>query len=341
MSKKAIGKRVGVRWATIFAVPISIFLAAGVASITSFADGQGDVTVSVSVVDSTPSGQPAQQVVQLDEGQVVTDAKVTIKLVGLEPFSFVQVFAQSTPVLIASGYADKDGIFETVAKLPPTLEVGSHQVLAAAQKKGQSKPTLVSLVKFKVSADGVLGNTSSGKHLPVTESPAPTTTAKPQELLDGVLFIGGLDLKANPSFQFLGPKGQASFTVMNAYKRSYSLTMDQTVDAWGLFPISEVRNYPIVNLRPKEARVVTKSLPHIGHWGLYVQRLTITPPVKLDDLSLPVVHRESVFLVVPVLPLVVLGLVMVFEAVRRFFIGPYVKGWRLLKTLVLEVEESE
>jgi len=331
----------------LLAVPVLILVGVAMAATSSMADGQGDITVSVSVVDSTPTNVPTAQTVSLSSGQSITSAQVDIVLVGLQPFSLVQVYAQSTPVLIASGFADKNGTFTAKASLPPTLEAGSHSVVAAAQKKGETAPTLVSLVQFVVSTNGTLTNTTKGTkgYKPgsssgsgVTESPAPSTTASPVDILDGVLFIGGLKLDASPNLKVQGPDATAGFTLMNAYKRAYTVSVDETVKAWGVGEISRISNYSVTNLRPKEARTILKTIHGIGQWGFYTIDLTVTPPAKLDSLTLPAVHRQSVVLVVPLLPILVVLILLAIELIRRSFVMPYLRGRKLLKNLLVEPE---
>ncbi|MFM7030794.1 MAG: hypothetical protein ACKOWK_07010 [Micrococcales bacterium] len=331
----------------LLALPALILVGVTMAATSSMADGQGDITVSVNVVDSSPTNVPTAQTVSLTSGQSITSAKVEIVLVGLEPYSLVQIYAQSTPVLIASGFADKLGTFRALASLPPTLEAGSHSVVASAQKKGQTAPTLVSLVQFVVSTNGTLTNTTkgtkgykpgSGSGSGVTESPAPSTTAVPQEILDGVLFVGGLGMDATPNLSPAGPGATARFTLMNAYKRAYTLSVDETVKAWGVGQISRVSNYSVTNLKPREARTILRRIPRIGQWGLYTVDLTVTPPAKLDALTLPEVHRQSVVLVVPLLPVLVLLILVAIELIRRSFLMPYLRGRRLLQNLLVEPE---
>lgn len=336
----------------LLVLPALVLFGLATAATSSMADGDADITVSVNVVDSSPTNLPTAQSVTLNSGQSITSAEVDIVLVGLEPFSLVQVYAQSTPVLIASGFADKYGTFKAKATLPPTLEAGSHSVVASAQKKGETAPTLVSLVQFTVSANGTLTNTTKGTkgYKPgsssssggtgVTESPAPSTTASAAALLDGVLFVGGLGLNAVPDLAIEGPTATSGFTVMNAYKRAYTLTVEEDVKVWGIAQISQLKNYSVVNLKPKEARTITKTVPRLGQWGLYTVDVTVIPPARLDQLTLPVVHRQSVFLVVPLLPIAVLLVLLGVELLRRALVMPYLRGRKLLKKLLVEPEVS-
>mgnify|MGYP000502898947 CR=1 FL=1 len=304
----------------------------------SWADPEGDVTVSANVIESSPTDLPTTTTAELGTGEVITDAPVTITLTGLEPFSLVQIFAQSDPILIASGYADKYGIFEVVAKLPPTLEAGAHSVVASAQKRGESAPTLVSLVKFTVSSSGRITNKSSNK--PAIDSTSmPSVTAAPeQELVEGVLFVGALNLDAQPTFHWDGGTGKFNATVMNAYKKPYTLTVNVTVKALGLFPIGEVKRFSVTKLKDHEARTLSYELAGLGQWGIYSLDVEVIPPVKLDDLTLPRVHRQALFFVLPLIPLFVLLALVFIELLRRTLVMPYLKGRKLLANLMHDDE---
>jgi len=321
--------------AFVAALTLSL-LASLTLTIQSKADPSGDIVVSIEVMDSVPENLPEVQVVNLETGTTITSATVEIVLVALDPFSLVQIYVQSDPVLIASGFADKYGVFKVIANLPPTLEAGDHSVVALVQTKGQSKPTLKSLVKFAVSTNGKVTNKSKKPTKPVQESPAPSTTANAADIIQGVLFISGIRFLSEPTLDPRGNRGKVTTTVMNAYNKPYTLTVDETVKAWGLFELTRVESHQVINLKPKEARTLEHELKGIGQWGIYTVDLTVTPPETIDDLTLPAVHRDSIVFIVPLFPLLILILLAMLETLRRFVLMPYIRGTRLLKTLMAE-----
>lgn len=317
----------------VFALLFTLVLSLTIA-VQSKADDSGDVTVSVEVMDSVPANLPTAEKVVLDSGTTITNAPVDIVLVGLEPFSLVQIYAQSDPILIASGFADKYGVFKVTTNLPPTLEAGDHSVVASVQLKGQTKPSLKSLVKFAVTTNGTIHNTSKSPYKPVTESPAPSTTANAVDLIQGVLFISGVKLVSEPTINPLGAPASVEVTVMNAYNKPYTLSVDEDVKALGLIELSQVVSHQVVDLKPKEARTLVHQTPAIGQWGIYTVDFTVTPPKTLDDLTLPPVHRQTIVFIVPVLVFTVLGGLLLLELLRRFLIAPYLRGRKLLQNLI-------
>lgn len=146
--------RRGFRATTVgMAIIGTIFIGANIPGSAS----ASDVNISVPVVSPAPTPAPVIEVpVVIPVGVPLASVTVTISLSGLEPFSFVQVFAHSDPVLLASGFADAVGAFETSVSLPPSLPAGDH---AISLQNTLSNGTIVetTLTTFSVSAGGQTG----------------------------------------------------------------------------------------------------------------------------------------------------------------------------------------
>jgi len=311
-----------------------------------------DLDITATVVESTPSPTKVLAVdVTLPIGEdTATAPLVTIKLTGLEPFSFVQIFAQSEPILIASGFADRNGVFTATVPLPATLEAGAHEITASSQLKGQKAPTFRTIAKFTVSESGAIGakpgggtsggggggtgggttggggggtgggtGTGGGGGGSPSASPTPTSTVQ-GESYGGILIVGGLSAASVPTWSVEGEPATIQITFENSYNKPYDLKTNFKVRNFAGVELARSERLLVSNLKPKEIRTVTlKTSKKIGQWGAYSADVTIVPPKTIDTFTLPSIHRSHDFFVVPVIPGSILLLLLSIETLRRIF----------------------
>ena len=307
-----------------------------------------DIEVVAEVGESTPSANPVESV-KLTENKTVGAAYASITLVDLEPFSFVQIYVQSEPILVASGFADKAGVFTCKAIIPSSLPPGNHTILASRINLGATTPSLKSLVKFAVAIDGVVSRKvkhsgSGGGASNVSESPAPrpteTTPVKSQEF-NGVINVGGLKIETAPTFAWSGQKLTAQIAIQNVYKKKYSVNVRIQTLALGIFKMAPDRVYHLENLKKNETRVLVQTIREAGQWGFYSSKFTVYPPRSIDGLTLRPIARESSIFAPPLIPLSIFAVILLAEALRRFVLEPRRKTTRWLKEMALEAERNE
>ena len=330
-------------------------IAAGLSFLAPSLAQADDITVSASVIDSTPSATPTQ-FVTLPIGDTASAAPVVdIQLTGLEPYSFVQIFAQSDPVLIASGFADKFGVFKTKASLPPNLEAGDHTVTASVQKKGETQAALQTLAKFVISTGGKVqatpknskpgsgsnhgqsggqgssagGQTGGGT---VTQSPAaspmPTTGASS---IGGVLLVGGAVAESKPSWNIEGAPARIAVSLQNNYKSKYPVKVSVTVTNILGWQVARITNVNVGQIaQGKHLMLIAETKSGIGQWGFYSASIRVVPPASIDGITLNALNREVSFFVVPIWPTILIILLIVVEILRRLF-SPRIRLMRLAK----------
>jgi hypothetical protein len=217
----------------------------------------------------------------------VATAEFSVALVGLEPFSFVEVYANSEPVLIASGYADGYGKFSAVVKLPPNLPAGNHSITAVTVAADGTQKT-ITVVEFAVLADGKVarsGTAPSGTTVPegvidegtVTEEEADTFLASNPLNLSGVFYVGAFESSASYDDGLLNPGARMSMYINNVHpKNAGGTVMFWVTNPLGLI-VAEIKPYTIKPLAPGETRLVTSRFSDIGQWGGYTTHLSFTP----------------------------------------------------------------
>ena len=305
---------------------VGLALALGFSLLAPALASADDIAINVNVVDSTPSASPTQ-FVTLPVGKSATTAPVVdIQLTNLEPYSFVQVFAQSTPVLIASGFADKYGVFKVKANLPNNLEAGDHTITASVQKKGETTAALQTLVKFAVSTGGTVqkapkggGAGSDGGATNVTESPVASPQPSSDTLsIGGVLLVGGVLSESPTTWNLDGAPAKVAISLANNYSKSFAV--DVSISVTNVFgqQVASIADYRVASLKPKtNLMLIAKSRNSLGQWGVYNTRVTVKPPSKLDSLQLNSVEREGTFFVWPTWPLAFTAVLALALALRR------------------------
>jgi hypothetical protein len=248
------------------------------------------ISITVPVVTPVPTPAPTTETpVVVPVGATVATAEFSIALVGLEPFSFVEVYANSEPVLIASGYADGYGEFSAVVKLPPNLPAGDHSITALTVAADGTTKT-ITVVEFAVLANGRLAkagsSTSSTTPVPggiidegtVTEEEADTFLASNPLNLSGVFYVGAFESSATyDDGGLLTPGARMSMYINNVHPKNAG----GTVRFWVTNPVglivAESKPYTIKPLAPGETRLVTSRFSDIGQWGGYTTHLSFTP----------------------------------------------------------------
>jgi len=267
------------------------------------------VEIEVPVISQTPTPLPTLGApVVVPVGATVGEATFKIELEGLEPFSLVEVYANSQPVLIASGFANSEGEFLAEVKLPPNIAPGDHSITATNTLTNGTKKT-ITIVKFEVLPGGKLaqagsttgGNSSTGG----TVNEAPVTEAEEEEFLgsnpinlSGVFYVGGYQSFATYDVGgILNPGAKISMYINNAYTQSASGTLKFWVtNPLGLLVV-ESKPYNLKPLTSGETRLVSFNFEGIGQWGAYTSHLSFTPD-KSVNLGIETPYLRSDFLFV-------------------------------------------
>jgi hypothetical protein len=283
--------------------------------LAALADSSGTVTIGADVVESTPT-QGSQPAVVINPAQSLAQATTLITLTGLDPFSYVEVYVQSTPILIASGFADKYGTFKAEAHLPTTLEAGGHSVTAKMQVAGQP-PKLITLATFAVSATGGVsaskpvkgggsgegGNngtqtTPSATATPSSSSsPSATSPEFQQSSVGGVLMVGGLLSRQAPGSNFWNPDLQTNITLENTYKAPYNVSISSNLyGMWGI-QLADAKTRLLRNLPVSRRTNLVIRNSGVGEFGFYEVDVTVMPEVSVDGQQVqPMTFKSQVFI---------------------------------------------
>jgi hypothetical protein len=332
---------------TIAAVLGTVFLTSFFSS-ASFAQDDDGVPITVQVLTPTvaPSPRPASPVtVPVDVP--LSEARFPITLSGLEPYSYVEIFANSTPVLIASGFADSQGVFETTVKLPANLPVGDHTISATNTLSNGTKISTIA-VAFSVTSSGriapagtsndnieaarargaSLGNGTSSEASvsdeTVTGSAASLELGPDPFNLGGVFYVGGLVAEAIYPKNAMTPGAMMSFSIRNVSNEHLSADVVFSVhNIFGLKVGQEAR-YVLRDVAPGETRHVTASVYNIGQWGIYTAHMKLTPPSQVGNNVLTPFELTNSFFAFP-------GWVTLWVVLVTLLSAGYVLGMRLRK----------
>lgn len=146
-------------------------------------------------VVATPTTAPAISIDGVVEvGGTIAGSSITVRGSGLAASSAWSVWLRSTPVLLASGFADGDGAFERTVVLPSSIEQGAHRLIVSGVDANGA--AVESIVYVTVRADGTLGYSSTVQAQPAATVPAlPSTGAEASgAMLALALLLGGLAL---------------------------------------------------------------------------------------------------------------------------------------------------
>lgn len=325
-------------------------MAAGIsvgAAGASYADENDGLPISVQVV--TPSVAPSPRTetpVVVPVNTPVAEAVFPIVLTGLQPFSYIEIFANSTPVLIASGFADSSGRFEAAVRLPANLPVGDHTITATNTLSDGTKLTTVA-VAFSVSSSGRIAaptnggeqstaaasrsassaaGTSSGTTVTqetVTGADAAVLLGPDPFNLGGVFYVGGLVAHASYPLSVFAPAAEVAFAVRNVSEEKLTASLNFTIENALGMTVAKLTDYKLRDLEPGETREVTALVRNIGQWSFYSARMTFVPPENVGGNTLTSFSLSSGFLA--------FAIWVFFAAVAAAaLVGTYVLGLRYL-----------
>ncbi|TFB84056.1 hypothetical protein E3O44_16345 [Cryobacterium algoricola] len=140
---------------------VALLALGGTVSISSSAqaDNGEAVALTVSVAAKLPLG-PVQIHCLLTVGPRVDSAPVVVTIHGLKPFSHVEVWVHSTPVLLISGTADSAGDFSGSGTLPAGLEAGGHTIEVVGTTAADDPFSQVA-ASFAVTEAGTIGSATT------------------------------------------------------------------------------------------------------------------------------------------------------------------------------------
>ena len=313
------------------------------AMVSTSAASADDIPVVANVITPSPAATFDVEV-DLPIGESAETApSVVIKLSGLEPYSFVQIFAQSEPILIASGFADKDGEFRAKVQLPPTLESGAHSIVALAQKEGESVAKSVTLAKFNISESGTIGksnssnsgstgtgqdsgneggvtepsgNDSGGSQSPSAE-PTPKPTDEAADIAKGVILVSGLTTTSVVSINPLDQTLRIILTLRNNHKTEIPVSVSASISNFLGVAVAESSKAEKFVMLSNQTRSIKLKPIAIGHWGFYTAQVKAEPLGSVNGPALQPLIREVSFFSAPVLPMTIASAVIAFEFVKR------------------------
>jgi hypothetical protein len=145
---------------------LALALMAGLQTPTLAAEEKG-IGLTVRVV--TPAYIPPPELVTpivIPDNAPISEVTFMIKLEGFQPFSYVEIYVRSEPVLLASGFADSEGEFTAVVDIPNDLPEGDHSITVANTLANGSFREVI-LVQFGVSDSGTVGQAEN----PIVDGP--------------------------------------------------------------------------------------------------------------------------------------------------------------------------
>lgn len=266
----------------------------------SSAEENGGINLRVPIVAPTPTPSPQiASPIKLPIDTPVAEATLSIALQGLEPFSFIEIFANSTPVLIASGFADAAGRFEAEVQLPPNLSTGDHTI-SAKNTLSNGTTSTTTLVAFSVTSSGTVGESATvGEDGVATGTAAPTSSSTISEEtvaaeqaasllgpdpfnLGGVFYVGGVTATVDYGAGVGSPQAIVKFAVSNVSRK----TQNAQIRFWATTPpgmtVATTNVYNVTEIKPNSIRVVTAHLRDIGQWGLYSAHVSFMPPASVN-----------------------------------------------------------
>jgi len=353
LNRSKVGpKRGGARaWLTNFAYASGLVVALAIPFVGAVSAQSADIPITVPVTSLTKIKVDAT----LPIGTTIDNATVPIVIDGFDPFQYVEIFVQSTPVLVASGFADAEGVFRAQVKLPAALELGSHSISAVYTKADGTKATL-SVIKFDVKPGGVVGKPSkttgggsaggttggstggaggggqgggdSGSGGP---TPSPTGTTDPTKTaFGGALYLSGISFESDSTFAPAGNKARVSITAHNATKNPLLLKM--SVEVRNFLGVKIGPTIPVsVNLAGLAYKKIRVETSEIGQWGLYDVSIKIAPPKLIEGVSFTDIYRDSYFWVLPLFTSIFVWFALAFITVSFVFRDTFRSIWRRMR----------
>jgi hypothetical protein len=104
-------------------------------------------------VEAVIIGLPARRL--LADASLSTGSSVTLEYGGFAPGEFVQLIVASNPVVIASGYANSQGVVRLTGYVPTNLSAGSHSIALYAPTSGGGVRQTINVVPSVLPATGL------------------------------------------------------------------------------------------------------------------------------------------------------------------------------------------
>ena len=337
--------------ATLVLAGVIIF--SGVVAASEAAEDSTGITLELGIVAPTSTPQPTIDVpVDIPVDVPVSEAVFEIKLSGLQPFSYIEIYANSTPVLIASGFADGNGVFSAQVQLPPNIPPGEHTISAVSTLADGTRIT-TTVVAFAVTQFGTLGESGSasggsdgavgGSGTSGGVGKGTSATIETQTLggsaangylgpdpfnLGGVFYLGDLAASARDGRSGIyDPVARLEFAVRNVSKDR----VPAIAHLWVTGPlgnvVADVPRYQLVALESGETRLVIATLPGIGQWGGYTAHMVFTPPTSTNGGDPIQFRRDAPFFAFSA---VIVGIFLaLLLTVLTYLVGRRYRGWRL------------
>ena len=164
-----------------------VVLAAGSLALFATEHRADAASTGCNEVSATPTDVPSEETVQslprattalLAQGRIAPGEAFAISQSGFQPFEFVQLLVASTPRVIGSGTADRDGIVTIEGRIPDDLEPGDHTlaVWSTTRFTGVAEPIVVEPPSATTTVVTIPG---SGTSSTTTSIPSSTTTSTP------------------------------------------------------------------------------------------------------------------------------------------------------------------
>jgi hypothetical protein len=311
------------------------------------------LTLSVGVLAPLPE---LTAVVQVPTGLAPAQTQVLVTFVGFKPYSFVEIFANSTPILIASGFADGNGEFATPADLPANLPIGEHTITATGTKADGTPVKNLVIRKFTVTMARTVETVESVKETALrkaeeaaiqnaakeqaaaekaaataTEASATTTqtTITDQAKADtalgpdpyklgNVLYVSGVSQEALPSVAPTGGSVRVSMTVRNVSAETFDSTL-----TFSLSPALNIETagsgaLTVAALKPGETRTIAAEITDVGQWPVLEARAQLVPPPKVGNTELAPLERNAYLFVWPLFTLALLVVAFMLYLLWRY-----------------------
>ncbi len=265
-------------------------------------------------------------------------AQVDVVVSGLLPYSHYELYLHSTPVLVASGFADSTGTFKVTISLPKTLVAGAHS-LEVKGTDGGGRAYTKTVSQFVITSDRLLAGAGPGSSLlpttsssmgstPTVNSSTQTTQTNPAAAvaalgtsptdIGGILFTSGVATTTQPSFSPQGGGAVLAFTVKNV---SHT-TFDSSLDFWITSPVGDtitrLDQISVAGLASGETRTISASMIHVGQWPVLVAHVTITPPASVEKTQLVPLSRDGIVFTWPLFALIIAGLMALGYLLWRY-----------------------
>jgi hypothetical protein len=146
--------------AKIALIPIlALTLIAGSQTSTSATEEEG-IGLTVRVVTPINRATTPPPIVDapivIPPNALTSQETILIDLSGFQPFSYVEIYVRSEPVLLASGFADSTGQFTARVDIPNNLPPGDHSITVANTLPDGSFQEII-LTQFGVTESGTVG----------------------------------------------------------------------------------------------------------------------------------------------------------------------------------------